>query len=105
MMIATKCPSADELHALSTGQLADERDDELLEHIRGCEACRSTLETVVDAEDSLIASLRSPDALAVFDAEPQCKVAVLNALGALTQSSQLSAGGDAGYVPKSIGEY
>lgn len=104
-MITTSCPSADELQSLSSGRLADERSDELLEHIRACESCRSKLETIADEEDSLIAALRAPDALAPFDAEPDCRLAVAKALGALAHASETAAGTDPAHLPKSIGEY
>lgn len=110
MMTATACPSAEKIRALSLGQLADEPSDALFEHIRTCATCKSELETVEDNEDSLIASLRSPAAdeqyslQQQYDAEPDCKVAMAKALGALALAEQVDTT-DLSDIPSRIGEY
>ena len=82
MMTATECPTSEELRAFSLGEMPEEQSDEFFQHLRDCQRCKSELETVEDANDSLIASLRTPDDHAEFDREPDCKVAVAKALGA-----------------------
>ncbi len=71
----------------------------VFEHLAGCDACASELETIDDAEDSLIANLRKPDELADFNDEPNCKVAVSKALEALTGADTAT------QLPHQIGEY
>ncbi|MBC8352513.1 MAG: protein kinase [Planctomycetes bacterium] len=105
MMTATICPSEDRLRAFTLGQLPNEQSDELFEHLRTCEGCRAGLDTIEDSEDSLIASLRKPDELAEFSAEPDCQVAMAKALGALALASETGASSEVDELPKSIGEY
>ncbi len=81
MMTVTQCPSVDRLRAFSLGQLSEEESNDLFDHLRSCDACQSELETVGDEEDSLISSLRTHDADADLDHEPDCKVAIAKALG------------------------
>ncbi len=106
MMTATICPPSEKLQALSLGQLSTEESDELIAHITACETCRADLETVNDVEDSLIASLRDPDELAGFGAEPECQVAVAKALGALAPADAGDRRADSlTAFPRQIGEY
>ena len=88
MMTTTDCPTPAQLRAMSLGELSSEDSDHLLAHLGECSACQSELETIEDVEDSLIASLRDKEASADFDAEPDCKVALAKALGALAQSDE-----------------
>ncbi|WP_164101283.1 protein kinase domain-containing protein [Candidatus Laterigemmans baculatus] len=104
-MIATECPPPEELRALSTGRLADERSDELLEHLRGCEPCRSAIVSVADGEDSLVAALRSPEAPPAFDGEPGYRLALAKALGALAAVGDTTSDGVPTELPRAIGEY
>jgi serine/threonine protein kinase len=105
-MTATICPSSEELQALSLGQVSIDKSDELIAHIRSCETCRSELETVDDAEDSLIATLRDPDGVATYDAEQNCQVAVAKALGALAGTADLDGSTDSlMIIPRQFGEY
>lgn len=111
MMIATECPPADRLRALAHGRLSDEQSDLLIDHVRGCDACRSELETFHDDGDSLIATLRGGDGSAGsddeegFDQEPGCRVAVAKALGALARSTDGTTGPLSAALPRTIGEY
>lgn len=105
MMTATACPSTHDLRSFSLGDFADERSDELFEHLRICESCKSELETIEDGEDSLIASLRQGDLDDGFDDEPFCRVAVAKALGALADPGTDLATDDQMYLPDKIGEY
>jgi serine/threonine protein kinase len=105
-MTATICPSSDELQAFSLGQISIEKSDELIAHIRSCDTCRSELETVDDAEDSLIATLRDPDGMAIYDAEQNCQVAVAKALGALAGAGDMDGSADSQMnIPRQFGEY
>ncbi len=101
MMTATptQCPPAQRLQDYALGRLPDEDSEAVFDHVAGCEACASELDTIDDGEDSLIASLRKPDELADFNHEPYCKLAVSKALDALTGA------GTATQFPKQIGEY
>ncbi len=83
MMTATDCPTSGELRAFSLGKLPEEQSDTLFRHLQTCPNCRTELETIGDDEDSLVTSLRTPDAMAAFDREPDCQLAVAKALGAL----------------------
>ncbi len=105
MIAVTECPSTDELRAFSLGELPEEQSDALFRHLQDCPTCKSELETVGDTEDSLITSLRRPDGLADFDREPDCKLAVAKALGALAAVGESTTSTDLDRLPKSLGEY
>ena len=100
MMTATLCPSTDQIRSLSLGQLPEAQSDQIFDHIRDCEICRSQLETVEDTQDSLIASIRAPDEQFDFSNEPDCQVAVVRALGALALASKSSAAQEMGQMPE-----
>ena len=106
MMTATACPSTGQLRAYTLGELPEEQSNELFLHVQDCDHCRTELETVddADAEDSLIASLRATDPLSDFDHEPDCKLAVAKALGALA-SGQTATTSEWIPLPQTIGEY
>lgn len=104
MMTATICPTGQQLRAFALGHLPEEQSDELFEHLRTCEGCRSELDTVEDTEDSLIASLRQADDSVEFSAEPDCQVALAKALGALALTSEDNVT-NLETLPRSIGEY
>ncbi|WP_182866269.1 protein kinase domain-containing protein [Rhodopirellula sp. JC639] len=104
MMTATECPTVERLRAYSLGQLPDAENDELFQHLRSCSTCQAELETVDDAEDSLISELRQRDPHAGLTDEPDCKLAMAKALGALAVSDELSETGMHA-IPRTIGEY
>ena len=109
-MTTLTCPPAEQLKAFYLGQLPDDRSDELVAHVGNCSACQAELETVVDAEDSLIANLREPDAGSNLDREPACEMGMLRALGALATAYEPTADDDPNNsehapLPKTIGEY
>ncbi|MCS7470483.1 protein kinase [Stieleria sp. ICT_E10.1] len=104
MMTATECPTAERLKAYSLGRLPEAENDELFEHLRSCTTCQAELETVDDADDSLIGELRATDQFASLAEEPDCKLAMVKALGALAAADELSATG-LHNVPRVIGEY
>src|SRR6056297_2387302 len=105
MMTATSCPSAEQLREFSLGRLPEPQSDELFEHLRNCETCKSELETVSDEEDSLIASLRSSDPFAGVANEPNCQIAVAKALGALAAVAESPSMAEFSSLPEKIGEY
>lgn len=110
-MSVTACPSVDQLRALAWGQLPGDESDDLFAHVEDCATCKSELASVDDAQDSLIYTLRAPDELARWKAEPDCQRAVTQARGALlgSQSSGVDSETDgtspAPRVPMEIGEY
>ncbi|QEG02540.1 Serine/threonine-protein kinase PknB [Stieleria maiorica] len=104
MMTATECPTVERLRAYSLGRLPDAENDELFQHLRSCSSCQAELETVDDAEDSLISELRQRDPHAGLFEEPDCKLAMAKALGALAASDELSETGMHA-IPRTIGEY
>lgn len=97
--IPTKCPPAERLHAFALGRLLDDDSEAVFEHISHCESCAAELDTIDDSEDSLVADLRSPDALVEFGDEPDCKIAVSKAIHVLTN------GNAATEFPQQIGDY
>jgi serine/threonine protein kinase len=105
MKIAIECPTHQQLKELTLGQLSNEDSDALFQHISDCDRCRSELETVEDARDSLIVSLRDPLEYANFRAEPECQLAVVKALGALANSEYGQDRTEFDRLPKTIGEY
>ncbi|MDX1927257.1 MAG: protein kinase [Pirellulaceae bacterium] len=109
-MTTITCPPAEQLKAFYLGQLPDDRSDELVAHVGACSACQAELETVVDAEDSLIANLREPDDGSNLDREPACEMGMLRALGALATvyeptTDENSGNSEEATLPKTIGEY
>ncbi|PAY19880.1 protein kinase [Rhodopirellula sp. SM50] len=104
MMTATECPTVERWRAYSLGWLPDAENDELFQHLRSCSTCQAELETVDDAEDSLISELRVADPHAGLSEEPDCKLAMAKALGALAASDELSETG-MHHIPRTIGEY
>jgi serine/threonine protein kinase len=105
MKIAIECPTHQQLKELTLGQLSHQDSDALFEHISDCDRCRSELETVEDARDSLVVSLRDPLEFANFRAEPECQLAVVKALGALANSENGQERAAFDRLPKTIGEY
>ncbi|MEZ6137220.1 MAG: protein kinase [Pirellulaceae bacterium] len=105
MMTATQCPTTHHLKALTLGQLSSEDSDALFEHIAECDRCRTELETVEDLDDSLVDSLRAPDEHAEFLDEPDCRSAVVKALGALALAENAGVTSDFDNLPRMIGEY
>ena len=110
-MTTMTCPPAEQLKAFYLGHLADELSDELVVHVGTCSACQAELESVVDADDSLIVNLRDTNAEVELGREPACEAGMLRALGALAEASE-SADAEAHdrtlhgmSLPKTIGEY
>ncbi len=107
MMTSTpaKCPPIPQLRAYVLGRLTEHESDRLYDHVRECTACAAELETIDDGEDSLIADLRQPDQLSAFGEEPDCRLAVAKALGALASAGNGETPTDDIELPLRIGEY
>lgn len=105
MKTAIECPTSQQIKALTLGQLSNEDSDSLFQHISECDHCRSELETFEDCEDSLVESLRDPADFVDFSAEPDCRMAVAKALGALAISESTNGSTYVKNLPKVIGEY
>ena len=104
MMTTADCPTNHQLRALALGMLSSDDSDTLFQHIADCDQCRSGLETVEDTGDSLIDSLRDPVSVNFSD-EPDCRLALVKALGALANSEEGTRTAEFDSIPKSIGEY
>jgi len=118
-MITTECPPTESLAQLSSGRIGSTEDENALwDHVRDCVDCQANLDSLSDADDSLIGSLRNPDGESPFQNESTCRSAILKALGALAGTGEgeaddadRDASGLAGDLlakepwPRSIGEY
>ena len=67
------CPNRNTLLAFRTGELSEATADEIIPHISACPDCQGTLQTFGDADDTLIAKLRSPAAADPYADEPQAR--------------------------------
>lgn len=105
MKIATECLTSQQLQSLTFGELSLEDSEALFQHIADCPQCSSALETVEDVGDSLIAHLRKPVGDAHFRDEPDCRLAVVKALGALANSENEARKAEWDKLPKIFGEY
>ena len=100
-----RCPPSKELQAYSRGQLSEEASDEMSIHLSSCPACQSHLETVSDAEDSIIASLRGVQIDDAYAHEAGYPIAMAQALAALAEADALTGDERATELPAVIGEY
>lgn len=105
MKTAIECPTSQQIKAFTLGQLSNDDSDSIFQHISECDQCRSELETVEDGGDSLVESLRDPADFVDFSGEPDCRMAVAKALGALAISESTSGSTPVKNLPKIIGEY
>ena len=102
MMTDIKCPPTPELRSFVLGQLPEETSDAMVEHLRHCPDCAARIETIDDAEDSLVADLRGLSPLDPSDASPYEQVALAKALEALCLAGDPLLPIN---FPQSIGEY
>lgn len=102
MTLAT-CPPNEQLLALSLGRLPEDQSDELLQHLRECDACQAELATSDAGEDTLVAQLRVGASDAYLE-EPDCQVALAKALGAMAEAEDADQGHEDG-LPERLGEY
>ena len=71
-MTANDCPDREVLLAYHTGELPEAAAEEVIAHLGQCSTCQAALETFGEAQDSLVARLRRPEA-ELYTAEPQCR--------------------------------
>ena len=73
------CPDREQLRAYATGDVFGQAADTLAEHINTCGGCQALLETIDDAEDSLVVRLRRAPQHDKYRNETQCQVALRRA--------------------------
>jgi uncharacterized protein (TIGR03067 family) len=78
-MSVSDCPSRESLFDYAVGRLPDDASEVLASHLDACTSCQTTLATLDDASDSLVARLRGPVADDPLLAEPECAVALARA--------------------------
>jgi len=103
-MNATTCPTDEELRNLSFGRSNADDSDALLAHLEHCASCQAEIDTIANADDSLITDLRTADDHKHIDTEGGCQNAMVKALGALALAQDGAAFGDLD-VPRMIGDY
>ena len=101
-MKTTACPSGEELRLLSCGRVTPPESEVLLTHLERCARCQAEVDTVADADDSLIADLRTTDEFAYFEREGGYQTAMAKALSALAVSDSNR---DQPDLPVRIGDY
>ena len=65
------CPDRNVLLAFQTGELTETTAEEVISHLSVCPDCQTTLHALGDAEDTLVAKLRSPAVEDPYKDEPQ----------------------------------
>lgn len=75
-MSLTACPSHEELLALRLGKLPIEVASQLGEHLDACRTCQANIETISDADDTFVHSLRQAPAETRFEQEPELRNAL-----------------------------
>ncbi len=83
------CPSRDVLLAYETAQLPESSVQPLIAHLSICPACQAELETLCEGNDTLIARLRKPPTADPYEAEPECREAVLRMEQLAAQASSV----------------
>jgi len=66
----------EELAAFSLGKLRETDSGEILEHLGDCEDCRSTIDNLADAGDTLASALRRPVPTDELAEEPELQLAI-----------------------------
>ena len=104
-MILEKCPTIDELRALSLGKLSEEQSDEILGHLPDCETCQAELATASSVEDTLAGHLCNAEPAENYRDEAECQHALAKALGALASTQSFDDLEISRVLPKVLGEY
>ncbi len=102
-MSVPDCPSCEELFDYAVGRLSDDASEVLASHLDSCSTCQMMLATLDDADDSLVARLRSPVPDDPLLAEPECSVALARAKAVAGRSAERRTGPFP--VPGQLGEY
>ena len=89
-------PTPEELAAFSLGKLAETDSGEILQHLDDCEDCRSTIDNLADASDTLASALRRPAQTDELAEEPELQLAIakIHQFGATTPSLDGDSAGD-----------
>ena len=75
-MPTAKCPSRQELHAYFVGELDEGAARRVMEHVGACTKCQEVLQTLDDADDTLLEQLRRPALEDPYAAEPEQRKAL-----------------------------
>lgn len=106
-MVATNCPSRQELLQYSQGMLSGNQQDSLDSHLEDCRDCQATMMTLDGIDDTVTGSLRRPLSDESVLEEPQLQKA-LRAAMSLPEKVR-TAEGDRGHaapdMPETLGEY
>ncbi|MCA9178197.1 MAG: hypothetical protein KDB14_27220, partial [Planctomycetales bacterium] len=94
------CPTAQQLQDLTLGRLSDRDSDQLFQHVDHCEECHDRLNEQA-IEDTFVEALRDGTVEESFSAEPQMRLAMAKALGALAVAEDALTE----ELPSAIGEY
>jgi len=78
-MVATACPTADELKNYTLGRLSEPDWTAIAEHLESCRQCQAAIATVDDVADTLVTQLREPAPGDSFLNESQCEAALIRA--------------------------
>jgi serine/threonine protein kinase/protein involved in polysaccharide export with SLBB domain len=78
-MVATACPTADELKNYTLGRLSEPDWTAIAEHLESCPHCQAAIATVDDIADTLVTQLREPAPGDSFLNESQCESALKRA--------------------------
>jgi len=103
-----KCPSSDELLALSLGQLDEQRSDQITHHLQTCQNCQAAIAALDGDSDTFVANLREIpaekfDQDSPYDGEAEAKLAAERAMAAISGAERSDS--DLSHVPAVIGEY
>ena len=101
-MPTTACPQTDQLKEFYLGLAPEDQSDEMLTHICNCSSCQANLETLQDAEDSLIHHLRTTDQDAPFELEVACELGIARARDALATIPDDESNA---VIPQRVGDY
>jgi len=107
-MTGEKCPDEAVLFDYAVGRLPDAESDSVAAHLERCSICQAELETVHDADDTLVRRLREPVPEEPYLAESHCDVALARAKAVAGRSE--ARGSSAGDDPSAamcgtLGEY
>ena len=78
-MVATTCPTAEELKNYSLGRLEEQDWAAIANHLESCAQCQAAIATVDDVADTFVEQLREPVPGDSFLNESQCDAALKRA--------------------------
>jgi len=106
-MTEEKCPGAAVLAEYAVGRLGEAESDAVAAHLERCPVCQAELDTVHDADDTLVRRLREPVPEEPYLDESHCNVALARAkaLAGRSEAGEASAGDDPSALGGTLGEY